>query len=46
MNRGYKVKVVKGAIMSRNPLVDVLAKYKRHNIAVTTVRELLEASQS
>ncbi|HEY5975777.1 MAG TPA: isochorismatase family protein, partial [Geobacteraceae bacterium] len=40
-NRGYKVTVVKDAILSRQKLVDVLARFDRRGIAVTTSSELL-----
>ena len=42
LNRGYKLTVVKDAILSRRPLADVLARYERRGIAVTTAQELLE----
>lgn len=44
LNRGYKVTVVKDAVMSRSSMVDVLERYRRKGIAVITSEQLLASS--
>jgi len=41
LNRGYKVTVVKDAVISRNNMADVLDRYRRKGIAVITSEQLL-----
>jgi nicotinamidase/pyrazinamidase len=41
LNRGYKVTVVTDAVISRNKMEGVLAKYRRKGIGVITSNELL-----
>lgn len=42
LNRGYRVTVVRDAVLSRRPLTEVLARYERRGIAVATSREVLD----
>jgi nicotinamidase-related amidase len=42
LNRGYRVTVVKDAVLSRRPMTEVLAKYERRGIGVITSKELLD----
>jgi len=40
LNRGYKVKVVKDAIMTRKNMSDILKRYEQENIPVTASSEI------
>lgn len=40
LNRGYRVTVVTDAVMSRNRMEDVLARYRRKGISVITSKQL------
>jgi nicotinamidase/pyrazinamidase len=42
LNRGYKVTVVKDAILARDDMNDILKRYEKDGIAVTTSKELVE----
>ena len=39
-NRGYKVTVVRDAIMTRKNMSDILKRYEKNGIALTSSREL------
>jgi nicotinamidase/pyrazinamidase len=41
LNRGYKVTVVKDAILARDDMSDILKRYEKDGIAVTTSKELV-----
>lgn len=42
LNRGYRVTVVKDAVLSRRPLAEVFARYAARGIPVATAADLLE----
>jgi nicotinamidase/pyrazinamidase len=44
LNRGYKVTVIKDAVMSRKSMPSVIERYRRKGIAVITSEELLGTS--
>ena len=44
LSRGYKVTVIKDAVMSRKSMVDVLGRYRRKGIAVITSEQLAGSS--
>jgi nicotinamidase/pyrazinamidase len=44
LNRGYKVTVVKDAVLSRSNMAKVLARFRRKNIAIATSGQLIDAS--
>jgi nicotinamidase-related amidase len=45
LNRGYKVTVVKDAVMSRSSMADVLERYRRKGIAVITSEQLIGSKE-
>jgi nicotinamidase-related amidase len=44
LNRGYKVTVVKDAVMSRNSMAKVLERFRRKGIAIISSAQLIDAS--
>ncbi len=44
LNRGYKVTVVKDAIMSRKDMGDILKRYEKKGILLTTSQEMLSGA--
>ncbi len=44
LNRGYKVTVIKDAVMTRNSMAGVLERYRRKGIAVITSEQLIGSS--
>lgn len=44
LNRGYKVTVIKDAVLSRKKMADVLERYRRKGIAVITNEQLINES--